>query len=123
MGDRRQEIGRKGEQVAEKFLKSSGYKILERNYRCPAGEIDIIAEEKGILVFTEVRTLSGEGWGLPQMSISFTKQKKIVKTSLYYLSEKRLWDRTCRFDVVAVTRPGEKEESIELLRGAFEAEE
>lgn len=123
MGDRRREVGRKGEQIAEKFLKSAGYKILERNYRCPVGEIDIIAEEKGVLVFAEVRTLSTDSWGMPQMSISITKEKRIVKTSLYYLSEKKMWDRNCRFDVIAVIRPGEKEESIELLRGAFEAEE
>ena len=122
MSYRRKAIGRLGEQIAESYLKTSGYRIIERNYRCPVGEIDLIAEEKGILAFVEVRTLSSRNWGLPQMSINFSKRQKIVKTSLYYLSQTNMWDRSCRFDIVDVILQTETEEQhVELLRGAFEA--
>lgn len=123
MSRRRKELGRRGEQIAEGYLQTCGYKILEKNYRCPLGEIDLVAEEKGVLIFVEVRTLSSKNWGLPQMSINFTKQKKIIKTSLYYLSEKNMWNRTCRFDIVAITLPIENgEQRVELIKGAFEAQ-
>jgi len=115
----KKELGKKGEEIAIRFLKKNGYKIIERNYVCKVGEMDIIAREKDTLVFIEVKTRTSTAFGPPQLAVNSTKQMQLSKVALYFLKEKCLEDIKARFDVVAiVVRP--KEEEIELIKNAFD---
>jgi putative endonuclease len=113
------ELGKKGEEVALRFLKKKGYKIIQQNYVCEMGEMDIIAREKDTLVFVEVKTRTSMAFGPPQLAVNSTKQMQLSKVALYFLKEKRLEDIKARFDVVAIlVRP--KGEEIELIKDAFD---
>jgi putative endonuclease len=115
----KKELGKKGEEVAFRFLKKNGYRIIERNYVCKMGEMDIIAKEKDTLVFVEVKTRTSITFGPPQLAVNPTKQMQLSKVALYFLKEKRLEDVKARFDVVAILlRP--KGEEIELIKDAFD---
>jgi putative endonuclease len=111
--------GEKGEELAAAYLTEAGYRIIERNYRCVFGEIDIVAEEGNTLIFVEVKSRRSESYGDPQLAVGHQKQKKISKIALHYLSAKNLRHRPARFDVVAVKLLSE-ECRIDLIRNAFE---
>jgi putative endonuclease len=83
-------LGRRGENLSVEFLKKQGYKIMERNYRCSIGEVDIIAKEKNVLCFVEVKTRKTEEYGLPEEAIDWHKQRKLAKVALTYLKEKKI---------------------------------
>jgi putative endonuclease len=113
------ELGKKGEEVALRFLERNGYKIVEKNYVCKMGEMDIIAREKDTLVFVEVKTRTSMAFGPPQLAVNSTKQMQLSKVALYFLKEKRLEEVKARFDVVAVLlRP--RGDEIELIKDAFD---
>jgi putative endonuclease len=115
----RKRTGKKGEELAAAYLAETGYRILERNYRCCFGEIDIVAWEGDTLVFAEVKSRRTETYGAPQLAVGREKQDKISRIALNYLSEKHLRDHPARFDVVAVKLlPAGT--SIEIIRDAFE---
>jgi putative endonuclease len=121
MPDSRKELGAKGEKLAAGFLKRKGYKILQRNYRCKLGEVDIVAEKDKTLVFVEVRTQQTEKFGPPQYSVNSSKRSHISRVALFYIKEKRLVEQSCRFDVIAITfSPGSRKPSIEHIENAFE---
>lgn len=115
----RKHTGEKGEELAAAYLAGAGYRIVERNYRCLFGEIDIIAWEGETLVFAEVKSRRSESYGVPQLAVGREKQKKISRIALHYLSEKRLCYAPARFDVLAVMLLPQGP-SIELIRNAFE---
>jgi putative endonuclease len=83
-------LGRRGENLSVEFLKKQGYKIMERNYRCSIGEVDIIAKEKNVLCFVEVKTRKTGEYGLPEEAIDWHKQRKLAKVALTYLKEKKI---------------------------------
>lgn len=114
-------LGEQGERQALKFLKMNGYKIRDTNYRCPLGEIDIVASCDSVLVFLEVKTRSSEKYGPPQLAVNAAKQKKLTQLALYYLNQHEISKQDCRFDVVAVrlTPKGELL-NIELIQNAFD---
>ena len=87
---------------------------MERNYRCFLGEIDIIAKDKNILCFVEVKTRKTKEYGLPEEAIDGHKQKKLAKVALAYLKEKKIYKQDLRFDVVSVYS-----NHIELIKDAF----
>jgi putative endonuclease len=95
-------IGRSGEKMAERFLASRGFSVLERNYRTPFGEIDMIGERDGFLVFFEVKTRLSETFGPPLSSISEIKKKHILKNCQFYLKKRRLCETPCRIDVIGL---------------------
>lgn len=108
-------IGQEQETLVAEYLKSQGYKILKRNFRCPLGEIDLIAFHEGYLVFVEVKYRRTLRDGYPEEAVTISKQKKIGKTALWYLSSNNInMDAPCRFDVVAVM-PDE----IRVIQDAF----
>jgi putative endonuclease len=100
----RQRIGKQGEENAVHYLKGKGYCILERNYRSDRGEIDIIAENGGVLVFIEVKMKIHEGFGSPESWVDRKKQAQIGKVAAGYLLEKEREEDPCRFDVIAITQ-------------------
>ena len=101
-GDYKRRLGRRGEDIAAAYLKKQGYEVLARNWRCPAGELDMVAREGGTLAFVEVRTRRGDRYGTPEESITPAKQAKLVELAQTYLQEKDLTDENWRIDVVAV---------------------
>ena len=112
-------LGRRGEIMAWNYLIKHGYKILEKNFRCPIGEIDVIAEKEKHLIFIEVKTRTDEDFGRPEESVHETKQKKIVKVASFYLKKTKKWDRSIRFEVLAVTLRQTGEPEIRLIENAF----
>ena len=111
--------GKKGEDIACAYLKSRGYRIVERNYRCPFGEIDIVARDGDAIVFVEVKSRKSEEFGDPQLAVGLEKQKKVSRISLMYLKEKHLYPCDARFDVVAIKMLPDGS-TIELIQNAFE---
>lgn len=99
---RRKETGKLGEELAALMLEEKGYEILERNYRCRFGEIDIIARKRDILTFVEVKTRSGDAYGTAAEAVTWTKQQKIRQTALQYLNEYRKMFVGVEFQVVEV---------------------
>ena len=97
-----QKIGRFGEDEAEKYLKQKGYKILERNFSCKRGEIDIIALDKDEIVFVEIKARKSLKYGLPSEAVTKYKLKHIYKTAEYYLYTRNLLNDNTRIDVIEV---------------------
>jgi putative endonuclease len=114
-------LGAYGEKAATCYLENQGYTIIEKNYRCKLGEIDIIAVDGDVIAFIEVKTRRSEKFGRPGDSVNFAKQKKIVKTALSFISQRRLTDWMSRFDVVEVVIDNnENIQKIILIKNAFE---
>jgi len=107
-------LGRLGERTAVKYLKEKGYKILEKNYKTHVGEIDIIAEKDGVVVFVEVKTRSNGSFGTPAEAVGYRKQEKYKKVAAEYLLKKKRTENECRFDVFGIEN-GE----IEHIENAF----
>ena len=95
-------LGRAGEKLAQKFLKGKGYKIVKTNYKTYLGEIDIIAEDEGVIVFVEVKTRTSENYGLPCEAVDKKRQERYYKTATYYLQKEKKTDAECRFDVIEI---------------------
>ncbi len=116
----RKQLGAIGEAAAVRLLVRSGYKIRHRNFRCPLGELDLVAEERGVLVFIEVKTRTTAEFGVPLEAVSPAKQRRLVRLATYYLAGRRLLERPCRFDAVSVViSPSGRVETVELTRDAF----
>ena len=117
----RQEVGRLGEEAARKFLKKRGYRIRETGFRCPHGEIDIVAQHKDYLVFVEVRTKSSLDFGTPEESITQAKKKKLIASALTYTSTHQKLPSLWRIDVVVIELDDKgKTKRIELIENAIE---
>lgn len=123
MSKQRIELGKKGEALALKYLKRHRYKILEQNYKSQFGEIDIIAKNKEVLAFIEVKTRKSIEFGPPQEAVNIHKQRQIAKVAWEYLSKMNIQDTDCRFDVVAISCLENQKPKIELIKDAFYVEE
>ncbi|MCD2492652.1 YraN family protein [Lacrimispora sp. NSJ-141] len=111
----RRQIGVKYEELAARILCSSGYRILERNFRCRLGEIDIIARHRGYLVFIEVKYRKDAGTGYPEEAVDVRKQTVIRKTAEFYMKSRGYGlSVPCRFDVVSM-----EGEQIRIIEDAF----
>jgi putative endonuclease len=119
LNNAKQELGKEGERVAEQYLKKKGYKLIERNYRCAGGELDLIVLDRRVVVFVEVKTRTGQGFGSPIEAVEFHKQRKMIQAAQYFLTEKKLHQRDARFDVIGVSWPG-REPVVEHIENAFE---
>jgi len=115
----KKEVGKTGEDLAFRFLKKKGYRILLRNYACKMGEMDIIAQDGDTLTFVEVKTRTSAVFGPPQLAVHPAKQMQLSKVALHFLKEKRLGDVKARFDVVAILLEPQGPR-IELIKDAFD---
>ena len=106
MPDHRQSLGAWGQQHARAYLERSGYTILTENYRCREGEIDIVAEDTGCLVFVEVRTRSGRLAGTPEESVNAKKQAQLIRVAQAFLQAHPNASPDWRIDVVAIEGSG-----------------
>jgi len=117
--DRRRALGRLGEDLAAKHLQNLGYVLLERNYRCEYGEVDIVAQDRERLAFVEVRARRGNAFGTPEESVTPRKQQRLATVARNYLEEKGLSDVAWGIDVVAVEfSPAGVLRRIDLIRDA-----
>ena len=96
------ELGKAGQKAAEAFLFKKGYSILERNFHTRSGELDIVARDEDYIVFVEVKARKGLEYGYPREAVTRTKQKRIIRTALVYLTRHHLSNNNIRFDVVEV---------------------
>ncbi len=121
MTEERLDFGKKGEQAAVRFLKKQGYRIVEKNYRHTAGEIDIVAEHDRKLVFVEVKTRRDTEFGRPEEAVTPHKRRKIAQVARGFLQQNKIENRDCRFDVVSILGdPAEpKQWHIDLVQDAF----
>jgi len=119
MPDDRQVLGAEGERAAEKYLRRQRYTIVARNYRCAAGEVDLIALDGATVVFVEVKTRTQAGFGSPLEAVDHRKQRQVQRAAQHYLSEHRLHDRDARFDVVGVWSENGRVR-CELVKNAFD---
>lgn len=115
----RQRLGRVGEDAAVEALRDRGYRILERNVRLRHGELDVVAEEGGELVFVEVKARRPGTRFHPAEAVGARKRHALVQLALGYLVRRRLGERPCRFDVVEVWLEPAGATRVEILRDAF----
>jgi putative endonuclease len=113
-------LGRRGEQAAARFLQKLGYRILLRNFACPAGEIDIIALDRGQIVFAEVKTRRSSTAADPEIAVHKHKRRQNTQAARYFLTQTRRQDAACRFDVLAIVLPDRGQPQIEHFINAFE---
>lgn len=113
-----QQLGKAGEDLAVKYLRGKGYKIQERNYRTAYGEIDIICEHSGGLVFVEVKTRRSHKFGLPQEAVTAAKINHLKKAAYLYLESRSKPFKFIRFDVIAITLLNGQNQ-IEHIESAF----
>lgn len=114
----RRALGAKGEDVAAGYLEGLGYRIVERNFRCPLGEIDVVAQTGGTVVFCEVKTRRSARWGEPSEAVNPSKQARIRRLGAVWLAERAVRARDVRFDVVSITWH-DQGPSVAHLIGAF----
>lgn len=119
-------LGDRGEQLAAEYLESKGYVILDRNYRFQRAEVDLVCFEPaedpshgGEIVFAEVKTRSGLGFGRPEEAVSEQKRRHLVRAAQAYVHERRLERSPCRFDVVSILLRDKDEPEIEHFKRAF----
>ncbi len=115
IGDRStRERGQEAEQAAARFLERQGYRVLDRNFTTKFGEIDLICEKDGILVFVEVRSLRSRTFH-PLQTLTRAKMDRVRKAAEWYLTKTKQWgNRSCRFDIVGVVRQGESWEILHI---------
>ncbi len=119
--DRRGVTARRGEALAALYLRLRGHRILARNWRCHRGEIDIVSEHRGVLVFVEVKTRLNRRAGAPEDAVDARKQARLVELATAYVTRYGLHEIPCRFDVVAV-EPRWGVPWLRHLRDAFSAD-
>jgi putative endonuclease len=115
-----QQTGRLGEETAVAYLERKGYAILDRNFRCKGGEVDIVASEAKTVVFVEVKARRSLSFGVPQLAVTPFKQRQIMKAALTWLAQHRQQNAQARFDVIAITLKSGSEPAIEHITNAFD---
>lgn len=118
-GGGRDELGRRGEDLAAEFLTGQGFVVLSRNWRCREGELDLVVTDRHRLVVCEVKTRAGVGFGAPAEAVTPAKAARIRRLTAAWLTAHRVRWCEIRFDVVAVVCPPEGAASVDHLQGAF----
>lgn len=121
MTKERLELGKSGEELAYRKIKQLGYKKIIRNYRCPLGEMDLIANDGDTLVFIETKTRKGRSVGYAKEAIDAKKRRQLSKVALFYMKSKKFSEVKARFDVIAVSLEGGSP-LIEVIQNAFDLE-
>jgi len=120
VADGRRALGKHGEETGAAWLGARGMRIVERNYRCRLGEIDLVGEIDETLVFVEIRSRSSDNWGTPAESVNYRKQRKLRQLAAWYLGQSGREGSACRFDVLSLLfDEGWENAKIEWIRDAF----
>jgi len=115
----RPELGLKGEAAARDFLVAMGFDILAERFRCRHGEIDLIADDGGTVVFVEVKARTSRAFGAPEESVTPAKQARLARLASVFLARAGFQDRDCRFDVVAVEADARGKLTVRHIPDAF----
>jgi putative endonuclease len=118
--DARHQLGGAGERAAAAFLRRKGFSILQHNYRCAIGEIDLVARDGDVVVFVEVKTRRGDDRDDPLDKVHRDKQRRLVRAARHWLTAKRWPEVACRFDAVALIVADEGPPQIEHVEDAFQ---
>lgn len=119
MSDRRRALGAAGEDTAAAWYRAAGYEVLDRNWRCREGELDLVVARSGVVVFCEVKTRRGDTFGAPAEAVTRDKQLRIRRLAIRWLAERGERAPTIRFDVASVRKEPGRAPDIEVLAGAF----
>lgn len=117
----RKALGGKGEDIAALYLESLGFEILERNFRCKAGEIDIVARDGEFIAFVEVKTRKPGLFGTAKEQVTAVKRRRIIRAARAYMAARGVASAYCRFDVVAIDLGRDRVPAVELIADAFDA--
>ena len=120
MRDQRRTVGDEGEGRAEAFLRQRGFRILGRNVRSPLGELDLVADDQGVLVFVEVKRRRTGTFGGAIEAVDARKRAKLIQLAAQYLAQHRIRNRACRFDVVLIQDDAESAEAVQHITNAFD---
>jgi putative endonuclease len=119
---RERSLGERGEDAAARYLKRLRYTVLARGDRSTLGEIDLVAEDHGTVVFVEVKTRASDDDGLPSEAVDVAKQRRLTRLALSFLKRHGLLENAARFDVIAITWPARgRRPQIEHIKNAFES--
>lgn len=121
--DPRHQFGQASEMQAEQFLVAKGYRILDRNVRTRLGELDLVADDHGVVVFVEVKGRTTDAFGGALLAVDHRKRVKLTKLAAQYLAQRHWSDKACRFDVVLVQGRASDQGRIEHLPNAFDVAE
>lgn len=121
MTDSRKELGQKGEKAAQIFLTERGYEILETNWRCSYGEVDIIARDGDELIFCEVKTRRTTSAGIPEEAVTPQKRQRYIKMARLYLNRNQVAHSSIRFDVIGIYALNDSQALLRYARNAFDA--
>jgi putative endonuclease len=117
------ETGKGGERLAVRALKRAGYRVLATNWRARGGELDIVAEQGGTIVFVEVKTRSSDSFAPPELAVNSSKRRKIARAAWRFLERNAATDRDCRFDIVSiVNEPQGRRPKVEIIPNAFQVD-
>jgi putative endonuclease len=120
VADDRARLGRRGEKLARKFLENLGYQTVARNYRCPAGELDLISLDDHSIVFVEVKTRRSEEAADVERAVNPEKRRQLMRVAKYYLASTPAAQRyPCRFDVIGIVCSDGGDPEIRHIRDAF----
>jgi putative endonuclease len=120
MRDPRRALGDEGEGRAEAFLRGQGFRILGRNVRSPLGELDLVADDQGVLVFVEVKRRRTRAFGGAIEAVDARKRAKLIQLAAQYLAQHRIRNRACRFDVILIQDNGQSAEALQHITNAFD---
>ncbi|MBA2485373.1 MAG: YraN family protein [Nitrospira sp.] len=120
MRDRRRKVGDEGEGQAEAYLRRQGFRILGRNVRSPLGELDLVADDQGVLVFIEVKRRRTGTFGGAIEAVDARKRAKLIQLAAQYLAQHRIRNRACRFDVVLIQDDVEPAAAVQHIANAFD---
>ncbi len=121
MSDTRKELGEKGEKAAQMFLSDRGMEILETNWKCSYGEVDIIARDENAIVFCEVKTRRTTSAGIPEEAITQKKRERYIRMARLYLSRNDVAHQELRFDVIGIYALNDTQALLRYARNAFDA--
>jgi putative endonuclease len=109
-----QKLGARGEELAALWYRDQGYTVVERNWRCRSGEIDLVASREAVIVFCEVKTRSSRRYGHPAEAVTVSKQRRIRRLAMTWLAGRERWYDEIRFDVAEVVGS-----EVRVLEAAF----
>jgi putative endonuclease len=115
----RQELGARGEGLVADWYEAHGYRVLERNWRCPDGELDLVARGPGVIIFCEVKTRASYAFGTPAEAVTAAKARRIRRLAAQWLADRRQRAAEIRFDVASVRVRRDREPEIDVIKAAF----
>jgi putative endonuclease len=118
-GDPRRALGTSGEAAVACWYEAAGYQVVDRNWRCRDGELDLVVAAPGVIAFCEVKTRRGSAYGAPFEAVTIAKQRRIRRLAVRWLAEHGLRARTIRFDVASVLKERGRAPVVDVIESAF----